>query len=34
VVIFLDGHVLATGSHRQLLQKEPRYRRLVTRGET
>jgi ABC-type bacteriocin/lantibiotic exporter with double-glycine peptidase domain len=31
-VAFLDGHVRAVGSHRHLLQSEPRYGRLVTRG--
>jgi ABC-type multidrug transport system fused ATPase/permease subunit len=33
-VVFLDGHVRALGSHRQLLRSEPRYRRLVTRGQS
>jgi ABC-type multidrug transport system fused ATPase/permease subunit len=33
VVAFLDGRVRAVGSHRQLLDSEPRYRRLVTRGD-
>jgi ABC-type multidrug transport system fused ATPase/permease subunit len=31
-VAFLDGGVRASGSHRVLLDTEPRYRRLVTRG--
>ena len=33
VVVFLDGHVQATGSHRELVEREPRYRALVTRGD-
>jgi ABC-type multidrug transport system fused ATPase/permease subunit len=28
-----DGQVVAEGSHRELLQGDPRYRRVVTRGE-
>jgi ABC-type multidrug transport system fused ATPase/permease subunit len=33
-VAFLDGgRVVAEGSHRELLTEEPRYRRVVTRGE-
>jgi ABC-type multidrug transport system fused ATPase/permease subunit len=31
VVVFLDGHVRAQGGHHDLLQREPGYRRLVTR---
>jgi hypothetical protein len=30
-VVFLDGHVRAQGGHHDLLQREPGYRRLVTR---
>ena len=33
IVVFLDGQVRAVGRHRDLLRSEPRYRRLVTRGE-
>jgi ABC-type multidrug transport system fused ATPase/permease subunit len=33
-VAFLDGRIRAVGSHRDLLQSEPRYRLLVTRGVT
>ena len=33
-VAYLDEHVIAVGSHRQLLQTTPRYRRLVTRGDS
>ncbi|HEY1828568.1 MAG TPA: ABC transporter ATP-binding protein [Acidimicrobiales bacterium] len=33
VVAFLDGHVRATGTHRDLMAGEPDYRRLVTRSE-
>jgi ABC-type multidrug transport system fused ATPase/permease subunit len=33
-VAFLDGRVLACGRHGDLLRNEPRYQRLVTRGET
>jgi putative ABC transport system ATP-binding protein len=33
-VAFLDGQVRAVGSHRHLIESEPAYRRLVTRGET
>jgi ABC-type multidrug transport system fused ATPase/permease subunit len=32
-VAFLDGRVLALGRHGDLLRSEPRYRRLVTRGD-
>jgi len=32
IVAFLDGRILAVGSHHDLLQSEPRYRHLVTRG--
>ncbi len=32
-VVFLDGHVRALGRHGDLLLSEPRYRRLVTRGD-
>lgn len=31
-VVFLDGGVVASGSHRTLLHSDARYRRLVTRG--
>jgi ABC-type multidrug transport system fused ATPase/permease subunit len=34
VVAFLDGRVCALGRHGDLLRSEPRYRRLVTRGES
>jgi ABC-type multidrug transport system fused ATPase/permease subunit len=34
VVVFLDGRVLALGRHGELLRSEPRYRLLVTRGES
>jgi ABC-type multidrug transport system fused ATPase/permease subunit len=34
VVAFLDGRVCALGRHGDLLRTEPRYRRLVTRGES
>jgi hypothetical protein len=29
----LDGRVVATGRHRQLLRDDPRYRAVVTREE-
>jgi ABC-type multidrug transport system fused ATPase/permease subunit len=32
-VAFLDGHTTVTGSHRELLRREPRYAATVTRGE-
>ena len=32
VVLLLDGVVVATGTHRQLLHDEPRYREVVVRG--
>jgi len=31
-VAFLDGRIRAVGNHRHLLQSEPSYRLLVTRG--
>jgi ABC-type multidrug transport system fused ATPase/permease subunit len=33
VALVVDGRVVATGSHRELLAAEPRYRAVVTRGE-
>ncbi|HXQ76343.1 MAG TPA: ABC transporter ATP-binding protein [Acidimicrobiales bacterium] len=33
VVVFLDGRVRALGRHDDLLRSEPRYRRLVARGQ-
>ena len=33
VALVLDGVVVATGRHRQLLHDEPRYRAVVTREE-
>jgi ABC-type multidrug transport system fused ATPase/permease subunit len=33
-VVYLDGRVIAVGSHRHLLETTPRYRRLVTRGDS
>jgi ABC-type multidrug transport system fused ATPase/permease subunit len=33
-VAYLDEHIIAVGSHRQLLQTTPRYRLLVTRGDS
>ena len=33
VALVVDGRVVAQGSHRQLLDAEPRYRAVVTRGE-
>ena len=33
VALVVDGRVVATGTHRELLDTEPRYRAVVTRGE-
>jgi len=33
VALVLDGRVVATGRHRQLLHDEPLYRAVVTREE-
>ena len=33
VVLVLDGVVVATGRHRELLRDDPRYRSVVTREE-
>jgi ABC-type multidrug transport system fused ATPase/permease subunit len=33
VALVVDGRVVAQGTHRELLDAEPRYRAVVTRGE-
>ena len=33
VALVVDGRMVAQGSHRELLDTEPRYRAVVTRGE-
>ena len=33
VVLVVDGRVVAQGTHRELLDTEPRYRAVVARGE-